>query len=73
MSLFAVFLLLRGNLQDLALPDFLGIEEINAVLVEVLEAFLFVPFKQRIRILPVYYTYNLVIWSAIKRGQGNSG
>jgi hypothetical protein len=45
MPLFAVFLLRRGNLQDLALPNFLGIEEINPVLVEVLQAFLFVPFK----------------------------
>jgi hypothetical protein len=40
------------------LPDFLGIEEINPVLVEVLQAFLFVPFKQRICILSIYYTYN---------------
>jgi len=58
MPLFPVFLLLRGDLQDLALPDFLGIEEINPMLPEVLQAFLFVSFKQHICILSVYYTYN---------------
>src|SRR5262249_2927016 len=34
-ALFSMFLLLGGNLQDLALPDFLGIHEINPVLAEV--------------------------------------
>src|SRR5215510_1100345 len=37
MPLFPVFLLRRGDFQNLALPDFLGIEEINSVLVEVLQ------------------------------------
>jgi hypothetical protein len=58
MPLFAVFLLLRGNLQDLALPDFLGIDEVNSVLTEVLQALPFIPFKQHICIVSVYYTYN---------------
>jgi hypothetical protein len=35
MPLFPVFLLRRGNLQDLTLPDFLGIEEINPMFVEI--------------------------------------
>jgi len=58
MPLFPMFLLLRGNLQDLALPNFLGIHEINPVLAEVLQALLFVPFKQHVCILSVYYTYS---------------
>src|SRR5215475_3378730 len=58
MPLFPVFLLRRWNFQDLALPNLLGIEEINPMLVEVLQTFLFEPFKQHIRILSIYYTYN---------------
>src|SRR5262245_8285639 len=58
MPLFPVLLLRRGDLQNLALPDLLGIEEINPMLVEVLQTLLFVPFKQHICILSVYYTYN---------------
>jgi hypothetical protein len=66
MPLFSMLLLLRGNLQDLTLPNLLGIEEINPVLAEVLQALLFVPFKQHICILSAYYTYNQ--WSGKERG-----
>jgi hypothetical protein len=57
MPLFSMFLLRGGNLQDHALPDFLGIHEINPVLAEVFQALLFVPFKPYICILSVYDTY----------------
>jgi hypothetical protein len=66
MPLFSMLLLLRGNLQDPTLSDLLGVEEINPVLAEVLQALLFIPFKQHICILSVNYTYNQ--WSGKERG-----
>jgi hypothetical protein len=51
MSLFSMFLSRGGNLQDLALPDFLDIHDINPVLAEVFQALPFVPFKPRIFML----------------------
>jgi hypothetical protein len=54
MPLFSMLLLLRGNLQDPTLSDLLGVAEINPVLAEVLQALLFIPFKQHICISELY-------------------